>query len=279
MQSLRHEHRLRLLLRAARLSRSVYYYHASKPDAGEGRYAAAVLAMTVLNTRHAERYGYRRMTLALRAEGIVLNHKTVRKLMKQHGLTCRLRRRKYNSYRHDGGPSSANLLARNFHATGCGLKWCTDVTEFRVGENKLYLSAIQDLFNGEIVAWHMTARPVQALASVTLEKALRIKWRRKGLMLHSDQGWHYRTPVWRSALSKAKITQSMSRKGICHDNAVMENFFSHLKVEMYHRQNYDSAELLRKDIDAYIHYYNHERISEKNQGMSPVEYRVHSEKL
>ncbi|EEO88290.1 integrase [Yersinia pseudotuberculosis] len=169
-------------------------------------------------------------------------------------------------------------MARNFTSEISGLKWCTDVTEFRVGAQKLYLSVIQDLFNNEIISWHMSERAALILTCKTLEKALKVKGRKEGLMLHSDQGWHYRTPMWRSMLVEAGIRQSMSRKGNCLDNAVMENFFSHLKAEMYHRKKYDSATVLKRDIVEYIHYYNTERISLKTGGMSPAEYRTQVEK-
>ena len=278
MQSLISAHRLIFLLRAARLARSSYYYHASKPVVETDRYAVVVQAITAINMRHMGRYGYRRMKLALRKEGFTLNHKTVRKLMKQHGLTCCIRRKKYRSYMPGGGQASENLLARNFRAESSGMKWCTDVTEFRAGEHKLYLSVVQDLYSHEIVAWHTSRRPSQRLVCKMLDDALKVKYRKKGLILHSDQGWHYKTLMWRAMLADAGVIQSMSRKGNCLDNAVMENFFSHLKAEMYHRKRYDCVEVLRHDVIKYINYYNNERISLKTGGMSPAEYRALMEK-
>ena len=122
----------------------------------------------------------------------------------------------------------------------------------------------------------MSQKPVLSLTCGMLEQALKAPVRKTGLMLHSDQGWQYRTPMWRSMLADAGVTQSMSRKGNCLDNAVMENFFSHLKVEMYHRNRYDSVNVLMQDIEGYICYFNNERISLKT-GMSPVEYRASRE--
>lgn len=157
------------------------------------------------------------------------------------------------------------------------MKWCTDITEFRIGEDKLYLSVVQDLFSREIIAWQTASRPELSLACGMLKKALKAKCRKKGLLLHSDMGWHYRTPKWRSMLKRVKVKQSMSRKGQCQDNAVMENFFSHLKAEMYHRKKYDTVAELTNDIKAYMRYYNTKRISQKTGGMSPKEYRAHVE--
>lgn len=269
-------HRLIFLLRAARLPRSSYYYHASRPAADPGKYVDIVQAMSAIHRHHVGRYGYRRMTLALKKEGFTLNHKTVRKLMKQHGLRCCIRRKKYRSYM-PGGQAVDNLLDRNFKTESSGMKWCTDITEFRAGEHKLYLSALLDLYNNEIVAWETSRRPSQRLVCKMLDEALKASARKKELILHSDQGWHYKTLMWRAMLSDAGIMQSMSRKGNCLDNAVMENFFSHLKAEMYHRKRYDSVEALRRDIAEYIHYYNHERISLKTGGLSPVQYRAQTE--
>lgn len=234
--------------------------------------------MAAIHRRHAGRYGYRRMTLALRREGCVLNHKTVRKLMKQHAFICCVRRKKYRSYMGSGGCAPGNLLARNFRATGSGQKWCTDITEFRTGSHKLYLSVVQDLFNNEIIAWHTSGRPELSLACKMLEKALRVKKAHTGLILHSDQGWHYQTQMWRAMLDDAGVTRSMSRKGNCLDNAVVENFFSHLKTEMYYQKKYESTEVLKRDIAKYIRYFNHERISLKTGGLSPVEYRTQAER-
>lgn len=132
-------------------------------------------------------------------------------------------------------------------ATRSGIKWCTDVTEFRAGGQKLYLSALQDLFNNEIVAWNMSTSASQPLVYRMLHKVLKAHRHSEGLVLHSDQGWAYRTPAWRLMLEKAGIVQSMSRKGNCLDNAVMENFFSYLKVEMYYRKRYGCVKELERD--------------------------------
>ena len=232
--------------------------------------------MAAIHNQHRECYGYRRMTAELRRRGIRLNHKTVGKLMRRHDLFCQIRCKKYSSWMNDGNQASHNLLARHFRTEESGKKWCTDVTEFRIGQEKLYLSVVQDLFNLEIIAWQMSQKPVLSLTCGMLERALQAPVRKTGLMLHSDQGWQYRTPMWRSMLADAGVIQSMSRKGNCLDNAVMENFFSHLKVEMYHRNRYNSVDVLMQDIEGYISYFNNERISLKT-GMSPVEYRASRE--
>lgn len=271
------EYQLVYLLSAAGLARSTYYYQVSKPAGEPNRYETAVRAMSAISQRNAQCYGYRRMTVALRNEAFTLNHKTVRMLMKKHDLTCQLRRKKYRSCMAGGGLASDNLLARSFKAGCSGIKWCTDVTELRAGGQKVFLSVLQDLFNNEIVAWQTSTSQSQPLVCSMLKKALKACRNKEGVVLHSDQGWAYRTPVWRRMLAEAGITQSMSRKGNCLDNAVIENFFSHLKVEMYYRKKYSSVKELESDIGRYIRYYNTERISLKMDGMSPVEYRTLTE--
>ena len=146
--------------------------------------------------------------------------------------------------------------------------------EFKVGEQKLYLSPVIDMFNGEILAWHMEKHPTYELVGEMLNKLKRVLTMDSQRLLHSDQGWHYRHPFYRGTLQKMGITQSMSRKGNCLDNACIESFFGTLKEECYRRQKFDSIDELKVAIDRYIHYYNHERIKGTLKGLSPVQYRT-----
>lgn len=223
---------------------------------------------------HKGRYGYRRVTCALRKEGHRLNHKTVRKLMTALQLKSPVRGKKYRSYRGDVGRMAPNLLQRDFIAQRPNQKWVTDVTEFRVGEDKLYLSPVLDLYNGEIIAYALARRAEFTLVKTMLDKALGTLKEGERPLLHSDQGWHYRMAAYQHRLRENGIEQSMSRKGNCLDNAVMENFFGHLKAELYYLQRFDNVEHLSQEIKSYIDYYNHSRIREKLKGLSPVEYRT-----
>lgn len=167
-----------------------------------------------------------------------------------------------------------NLLQRQFKADKPNQKWVTDVTEFKVANQKLYLSTILDLYNGEIIAHQIEARPVYGLVKEMLRKGIeRLKAGEKP-MLHSDQGWQYQMQTYQAELKKHGIRQSMSRKGNCLDNAVMENFFGLLKTELYYLETFENTAQLTKALDEYIHYYNHERIKLKLKGLSPVEYRT-----
>lgn len=157
-------------------------------------------------------------------------------------------------------------------------KWATDVTEFKVKGKKLYLSPIIDLFNQEIISYELTDRPVFKGVLDMLKKALPQARNTSQLVLHSDQGWQYQMPKYQQLLKANRIIQSMSRKGNCLDNAIIENFFGTLKSELFYLNEYESADQLKKDINDYIRYYNKERIKLNLNGMSPMEYRAHYNK-
>lgn len=148
------------------------------------------------------------------------------------------------------------------------------MTEFNVRGEKLYLSPVLDLYNGEIVAYQMARRPLFDMVGTMLKKAFgRLKQSDK-LILHSDQGWQYQMAVYRRLLENRSITQSMSSKGNCYDNAAMESFFGTLKAEFFYLNKFDNLDELEVDIKDYIRYYNHDRIKLKLHGMSPVKYRT-----
>jgi transposase InsO family protein len=169
-----------------------------------------------------------------------------------------------------------NILQRDFCATAPNQKWATDVTEFNVNGQKLYLSACMDLYNGEIVAHRMARRPVFELVSSTLQVALSRTRCTAELIVHSDQGWHYKMQPYRAMLARRGVKQSMSRKGNCFDNAVIESFFGTLKAEYFHLAAPNSLDALEAGVHDYISYYNHGRIKLGLQGLSPVEYRLRS---
>lgn len=228
---------------------------------------------------HQGRYGYRRITLELHKRGYIVNHKTVQKLMKQIGLKCMVRIKKYKSYRGKVGKVAPNLLQRDFKATKPNEKWVTDVTEFSLFGKKLYLSPILDLYNGEIVSYNISERPTFHQTTDMLKKAFEKIPDDTQLILHSDQGWQYQMPKYQNMLKEKGIRQSMSRKGNCLDNAVMENFFGLLKTELLYLQEFNNVDHFVKELIAYIDYYNNKRIKSKLKGLSPVQYRLQSSKV
>jgi putative transposase len=161
-----------------------------------------------------------------------------------------------------------NLLQRNFHAAVPARKWATDTTEFKLKGQQLYLSACMDLYNGEIIAHHMVRRPVFELVTRTLQALYPRIEGSDGLILHSDQGWQYKMLPYRTLLARCGITQSMSRKGNCYDNAAIESFFGTLMAEFFHLANIDNLAQLEAGVHDYIRYYNHERIKLGLQGLT-----------
>jgi len=225
--------------------------------------------------KHKGRYGYRRITAELNNKGIIINHKTVLRLMKSLGLKSIIRIKKYNSYKGEQGKIAPNILERNFKATAPNQKWATDITEFNVLGKKLYLSPIIDLFNQEIISYELTERPVFNQVVAMLKKAFKKIPNNINLMLHSDQGWQYQMKQYQHLLKDKGITQSMSRKGNCLDNAIIENFFGILKSELFYIQKFENVEELKHKIKQYIDYYNNERIKSNLNKMSPIQYRAH----
>jgi putative transposase len=255
------------------MARSTFYYQQKAAQACD-KHQALKKQIGAIFARHKGRYGYRRITAAIRQLGKKVNHKTVQGLMGKLGLKSLVRPKKYRSYKGEVGHAAANLLQRNFEAAGANQKWVTDVTEFNVAGEKLYLSPVMDLYNGEIVAFETAKRPVFELVGVMLKKALAKLKANEQPILHSDQGWQYRMPAYQRALRDKHVVQSMSRKGNCLDNAAMESFFAVLKSEYFYLNKFSNVDELQTGLKNYIHYYNHDRIKMKLKGLSPVQYRT-----
>lgn len=223
--------------------------------------------------KHKGRYGYRRITCALRAMGMVINHKRVQRLMRELGLNSEVRAKRYKSYKGQVGQIAENILNRGFSAKKPNQKWVTDVTEFKVHDQKVYLSPIIDLFNREVVSYEVRKSVTLPLVTDMLKHALsKLKPDEKPIV-HSDQGWQYQNKAYQYQLREKGLVQSMSRKGNCLDNAVAENFFGLLKSEMYHNETFNTADELIESIKEYIDYYNNERVKLKLKGLSPIQYR------
>jgi putative transposase len=261
------------LLKLAELARSTFYYHQKSLQAAD-KYEQLKGQIRTLFNCHKGRYGYRRITAGLRQLGQQVNHKTVQRLMGTMGLKSQVRPKKYRSFMGEVGEAAPNELQRRFKATAPHQKWVTDVTEFHVAGEKLYLSPVLDLYNGEIIAFETNRRPVFELVDAMLKKALAKLGSGDRPMLHSDQGWQYRMPAYQLQLRKHRLVQSMSRKGNCLDNAAMESFFAVLKTEFFYPNTFSSVDALRDGLADYIRYYNHDRIKLKLKGLSPVQYRT-----
>ncbi len=238
--------------------------------------------ITDLFKKFHERYGYKRITKELKKVGHRVNHKRVYRLMRELGLKCvkfMRKSRKYNSYKGKIGKVAKNRISRRFSTPIPLQKLVTDITEFKcLGEEKLYLNPILDLYNGEVIAFGIRKRPTLDLVMEPLKETIGIieNHATYRTTIHSDQGWHYQHNQWVKTLKANKIFQSMSRKATCADNASMENFFGILKQEMYYGEKLVSYEELKRRIEEYIYWYNNERSKAKLAGLSPVEYRTQS---
>ncbi|MCC2327364.1 IS3 family transposase [Bacillus wiedmannii] len=272
---LRHEYKIIDLIKVSRIARSTYYYWIKQMNR-EDKYKDLKESIKQIFHEHQGRYGYRRITLELRNQGYIVNHKTVLRLMNQLGLKSLVRIAKYRSYRGRVGKVAPNILKRDFNASRPNEKWVTDVTEVHLFGEKLYLSPILDLFNGEIISYNIEKRPTFLLVEKMLDRALQRLDKDDTPILHSDQGWHYQMDKYQNTLKAHNITQSMSRKGNCLDNAVIENFFGLLKSELLYLKDFESMEHFKIELENYIHYYNHKRIKIKLKGLPPVKYRVQS---
>lgn len=274
VHGLRHKYPLELLLDLLKIPRSTFYHHV-KASAVPDKYQDAQKQISQVYHQHKGRLGYRRITLVLRNAGSRLNHKTVFKLMRAMGLKSLIRTRKYRSYKGDTGNVAPNILNRKFKSERPSQKWATDVSEFRVKDKKLFLSPVIDLFNGEVISYNLSESPNFEQVTQMLKMAFRKIDKSEKLVLHSDQGWQYQMARYQKMLKSRGITQSMSRKGNCLDNAVIENFFGTIKSELFYLNKYNSIEELKADIREYINYYNNDRIRLNLNGMSPAQYRAH----
>ena len=232
-------------------------------------------------------YGYRRMYGELRNQGYIVNKKKVQRIMQKLGLqviSFTRKSRKYSSYKGKVGTVAPNRIRRRFNTHIPHQKITTDTTEFKYYEvdtkghmtmHKLYLDPFMDMCNGEIISFGIAPQPSAKNVMDALEQAITITadcpYRRT---FHSDQGWAYQMKAYSHRLKEERIFQSMSRKGNCHDNSVMENFFGLLKQEIYYGVVYYSYEELKSEIERYIKYYNTQRINEKLGWMSPVQDRL-----
>ena len=232
------------------MAKSTYYYYHKKSQVKD-KYQEIKEWIKSIYHQHKGRLGYRRITLEIRNKGFVINHKTVLRLMKVLGLKSLIRIRKYKSYKGEHGKIAPNILHRDFKAAEPNQKWATDITEFNVKGKKLYLSPIIDLFNGEIISYELSESPNFEQVANMLTKSFKKIRKNTNLILHSDQGWQYQMKQYQRILKDKGVVQSMSRRGNCLDNAIIENFFGIIKSELFYLKKYTSITELKKEIIEY----------------------------
>lgn len=254
------------------MARSTFYYHLSRLN--DDKWAKEKNEISRIYAQSHKLYGYRRILIGLQEIKIQVNHKTVRKLMHKLGIFgMRGVGSHYKSYKGAVGNIADNVINRNFVASMSNCKWATDITQMKICGRKLYMSPILDMCNGEVVTYTVSEHPNLNLVLSMVKKALNNVGDVSGLILHSDQGWHYQNDKYQKLLNSHNIRQSMSRKGNCRDNSMMENFFGLMKTELLYLHKWDSVSQFTDKLKEYIEYYNNERIKLRLK-TSPVKYRL-----
>lgn len=266
IDGLRTRHSLLLLLHHCGLSRSGYYKWKRERAREDGDRDITQHIKAIHSLRPF--YGYRRMTVALRYEGFIVNHKRVYRIMHKLGIQSVIRKKR-RYFGKSGSVVFPDLLGRNFTSSASGKKLATDITYLPTTDGFVYLSAVQDLHNNEIIAYSLSSRNDLALVFATLEKLPVMP----GALLHSDQGFQYTHKTYQERLRKLQLFGSHSRKGNCLDNACLESFFSHTKAETFIGKPTVSRNETVSRIVEYIRFYNTERFQKRLGQLSPVEFR------
>ena len=260
------------------MAKSTYYFEISKTNVVAEHNQDLLAEIERIFVQNKRRYGVRRVHKELQNLGYTVNHKRVQRLMHEAGFLGKRPKEKYHSYKGEVGKIADNIINRNFDTTAPLQKWTTDVSQFNFPWGKCYISPILDMNTNEIISYDLSTSPNLEQISRMLTKAFDKFPSVEGLVFHSDQGWQYQHAYFRNALKERGIIQSMSRKGNCYDNCIMETFFGRLKNEMYYgcEKDYSSFEEFSKAIEEYIDYYNNKRIQAKTKWMPPVQYRLAS---
>jgi putative transposase len=232
-------------------------------------------AIIALCKKTKYRFGHRKIKKLLKEEYKLDRHRnTVQSIMQKHHLQCRIKpKRKWKSQ----GESviiAPNLLQRNFTASAPNQKWVTDITYIQYGSSTMYLSTIMDLFNNEIVAYKMYDHQQTPLVIDTLKEALEMRGNPEGVIIHSDQGSVYTSYAYQELVKKSHLVSSMSRRGNCWDNAVIESFHSNIKSEEFQYVKFNSIHNIQvvEKVNEYMRYYNQDRILEKLGYLTPKEF-------
>ena len=268
-------YQLKHLLKAMRMARSTYYFELNKVDVVKVRNKELMNEIKKIFDFHKGRYGVRRVHKELVNRGYTVNHKRVQRLMHNMELLGKRPKEKYHSYKGEVGKIADNIIDRDFSTTAPFQKWTTDVSQFSFSWGKCYISPILDMNTNEIISYDLSLSPNMEQIQRMLNKAFEKFPAINGLIFHSDQGWQYQHKSYVNTLKKRGIVQSMSRKGNCIDNCIMETFFGRMKTEMFYgyEKNYSSFEEFKKAVKEYIDYYNNKRIQAKTKWMPPVKYR------
>jgi transposase InsO family protein len=262
----------------ARVSRSGYYKWLKTIDNRPKDYDDYLLIKEIFD-KGKSKYGWRTIQMKLKDKGVTMNHKKIARIKNKYNLVTKIRKK--NPYKEIMKKTRehrtfGNILNRNFKQSNPRKVFCTDITYLPFNGRMAYLLAVKDIASREIIAWSLS-RHLQmdivfdAIRNMEDNKEVTSL---RNILIHSDQGFHYTSPGYISKIKELDMTQSMSRKGNCIDNAPMETFFGHFKDEVDYK-NCKTFEELRRLTKEYISYYNDKRRQWDLKKMTPVEYRNH----
>jgi transposase InsO family protein len=269
--------------RVLKVSVSGFHQHlARRREIAHRRHLSDAALLTHISAVYAEHrgaYGWPRIWRELVQRGIRVGKQRVQRLMQQHGIRARGKRRfrvTTTDSRHDL-PIAPNLLNRNFTAAAPNQAWSGDITYIPTEEGWLFLAVVIDLFSRKVVGWSMRPDLERSLVIDALEMAWfkRNPGKKTGLIFHSDRGSQYASDEFRAVLKGHGITPSMSRKGNCWDNACSETLFASLKVERLHGQRFHTIRAAKDEIIAWLLWYNRTRMHSTLNYVSPIEFEQH----
>jgi transposase InsO family protein len=272
-------HRLVCLCAVLRVSRSGYYAWRTRPTSARQQANARLLAqMRQLHTQTRERYGAVKLWRALTALGVSCGRHRVARLRRAHGLLARrIRRFRLVVERHQFAPPAPNRLQQVFVAPAANRIWAGDLTAIATRAGWLYLAVLLDLYSRRVIGWAMSATPDKQVAVAALQMALARRQPAPGVIHHTDQGALYTSGAYQQVLTQQGLVASMSRKGNCYDNAVLESFFSTLKNELVHDRDYHTREEARAEVFEFIEvFYNRQRLHQTLGYVSPVQFETHN---
>lgn len=268
-------HKIRILCKAGNVSRSGYYKWLLRKDQ-ESKDTVLIEKIMALQKKVKYTYGYRKITSKVNKDSSrKTNGKKILRIMRENKLLSVIRRKR-KWYGSTTGEPKGNILNRNFHTDSPDKIFVADVTEIKIKQKKIYLSAIMDIYNNELVTYRIGSQNTLGLVLRTVDKLISVKGSMlEGSLFHSDQGFQYTSNYTKDKLADSGIIQSMSRSGNPLDNACIENFFGILKTEILYNitLRYNSVDHFQRELVKWIEFYNNERIQAKLNYLSPIEYK------
>ena len=264
-----------MMCRLLKLSRSGFYAWLKRPESNRQQKRMKVgAAVETVFVDFKKRYGAPRIALELNAQGLACSVNHIAKILHEKGLRARNGKGfKYRARIESKTNVADNILKRKFKVDKPNLKWVSDITYIRVGRKWLYLAVVLDLFSRKVIGWALDNHMREGLILEAFNMAISCRDLEKDILLHSDRGVQYRGHDYQNALKENGILCSMSRKGNCWDNAVIESFFGRFKVELIYAENYKTVEDTHTGIFEYIEmFYNKQRRHSAIGYMSPIEY-------